>query len=138
MGERIWIKARTGDWDCNVKEWRMGKGVDNCWACGTEYADLEHCILRCGGNREDRKVLESRLEEVWGEERWTAWLSMGEERKIAECLGLRGWCSTEQRSLVTAFLREMDRRGREGREEQVSGQRVLPWLRRVNGTEEGE
>ena len=37
------MKARLGDWECNLKEWRMGKGVHRCWACGAGYADHYMC-----------------------------------------------------------------------------------------------
>ena len=32
--ERLWVKVRLGDWECNLREWRMGKGVHRCWGCG--------------------------------------------------------------------------------------------------------
>ena len=29
--EGLWVKARIGDWDCNLKEWKLGRGVHRCW-----------------------------------------------------------------------------------------------------------
>ena len=45
--EKLWAKSRIGDWDCNLKEWRMERGVHRCWACGAGHMDLAHCMLEC-------------------------------------------------------------------------------------------
>lgn len=130
-GREAWIRARTGDWECNLKDWKLGRGVDQCWACGEETADLIHYLLHCRGNRRDRWVLETRLREMWGDEIVEDWEQRGDERKVAEILGLRKGCSEEQRELVICFLREEERKGRKGREEQVTGQRVVGWIPRL-------
>ena len=32
--EGLWVKARIGDWDCNLKEWKLGRGVHRCGHVG--------------------------------------------------------------------------------------------------------
>ena len=65
-GERLWIKARTGDWDCNLLDWRLGRGIGECWRCGVSKADLMHAIGECEGLAEDRSILFHELRRIWG------------------------------------------------------------------------
>ena len=123
--ERLWVKARLGDWECNLRELRMGKGVHRCWGCGAGYADLAHYMLKCREFRQGRDRVAGTLREIWGNERWGQWAGMSEGLQVAEWLGLRGGCSDRQKGAMLEFLVEMDRKGSRGLEMQVSGQRVM-------------
>ena len=121
----LWVKARLGDWECNLREWRMGKGVHRCWGCGARYADLAHYMLKCREFRQGRDRVAGTLREIWGNERWEQWAGMSEELQVAEWLGLRGGCSDRQKGAIVEFLVEIDRKGSRGLEMQGSGQRVM-------------
>ena len=123
--ERLWVKARLGDWDCNLREWRMGKGVHRCWGCGARYADLAHYMLKCREFQQGRDRVAGTLREIWGNERWEQWAGMSEELQVAEWLGLRGGCSDRQKGAIVEFLVEINRKGSRGLEMQLSGQRVM-------------
>ena len=123
--EGLWVKARIGDWDCNLKEWKLGRGVHRCWACGVEFADLGHYMLGCREFRHEREKLVELLRGGWGNERWGQWEKLDEEKKVAEWLGLRGGCSVKHKELMIDFLRDINRKGKEGMEQQLSGQRVV-------------
>ena len=123
--ERLWVKVRLGDWECNLREWRMGKWVHRCWGCGARYADLAHYMLKCREFRQGRDRVAGTLREIWGNERWEQWAGMSEELQVAEWLGLRGGCSDRQKGAIVEFLVEIDRKGSRGLEMQLSGQRVM-------------
>ena len=123
--ERLWVKVRLGDWECNLREWRMGKGVHRCWGCGARYADLAHYMLKCREFRQGRDRVAGTLREIWGNERWEQWAGMSEELQAAEWLGLRGGCGDRQKGAIVEFLVEIDRKGSRGLEMQLSGQRVM-------------
>ena len=94
------MKARLGDWECNLREWRMGKGMTVCWGCEAWYADLAHYVLKCREFRQGRNRVAGMLKEIWGNERWEQWAGMSEELQVAEWLGLRGGCSDRQKGAI--------------------------------------
>ena len=51
---------------------------------------------------------------------------------MVEWLGLRGGCSVKHKELMIDFLRDINRKGKEGMEQQLSGQRVVGMSRNWN------
>ena len=75
--------------ECNLKEWRMGKGVHRCWGCGDRYTDLADYMLKCREFRQGRDRVAGTLREIWGNEKWGQWAGRSEELQVVEWLGLR-------------------------------------------------
>ena len=82
-------------------------------------------MLGCREFRQEREKLVELLRGVWGNERWGQWEKLDEEKKVAEWLGLRGGCSVKHKELMIDFLRDINSKGKEGMEQQLSGQRVV-------------
>ncbi len=103
-GNRLVLKARTGDLETHARTHHWDHLGPECRVCGGSYESVTHIVMECEGYRIERRELLQELKRVWSDRRWDEWQSSILDDQVAIVLGLLGKYDAQQMNQVGQFL----------------------------------